>query len=126
MYNGNPYNAYKQNTVKMASKEQLLLMLGDGAVKYTQIARLAIERKDIARAHTELVRVQDIFTELMVTLDRNAGQAYEDLFRVYEYIKSRLVQANIKKDVAIIDEVLPLIENVRDTWYEVSKKAKGL
>ena len=101
-------------------------MLVDGAVKYTKIARLAIERKDIARAHTELVRVQDIFTELMVTLDRNAGQAYEDLFRVYEYIKSRLVQANIKKDVAIIDEVLPLIENVRDTWYEVSKKAKGL
>ena len=126
MYNGNPYNAYKQNTVKMASKEQLLLMLVDGAVKYTKIARLAIERKDIARAHTEPVRVQDIFTELMVTLDRNAGQAYEDLFRVYEYIKSRLVQANIKKDVAIIDEVLPLIENVRDTWYEVSKKAKGL
>ena len=42
MYNGNPYNAYKQNTVKMASKEQLLLMLVDGAVKYNKIARLAI------------------------------------------------------------------------------------
>ena len=126
MYNGNPYNTYKQNTVKMASKEQLLLMLVDGAVKYTKIARLAIEKNDIARAHTELIRVQDIFTELMVTLDTNAGQTYEDLFRVYEYIKSRLVQANIKKDVAIIDEVLPLIENVRDTWHELSKKAKGL
>ena len=126
MYNGNPYNTYKQNTVKMASKEQLLLMLVDSAVKSTKIARLAIEKKDIERAHTELVRVQDIFTELMVTLDRDAGQTYEDLFRVYEYIKSGLVQANIKKDVAIIDEVLPLIENVRDTWHELSKKAKGL
>ena len=126
MYNGNPYNTYKQNTVKMASKEQLLLMLVDSAVKSTKIARLAIEKKDIERAHTELVRVQDIFTELMVTLDRDAGQTYEDLFRVYEYIKSGLVQANIKKDVAIIDEVLPLIEEVRDTWHEVSKKAKGL
>ncbi len=126
MFNSNPYNAYKQNTVKTASKEQLLLMLVDGAVKYTKIARLAIEKKDIPRAHKELVRVQDIFTELMVTLDRNAGQAYDDLFKVYEYIKSRLVQANMKKDVKIIDEVLPLIENVRDTWYEVNKKAKGL
>ena len=126
MYTQNPYNTYKQNTVKTASKEQLLLMLVDGAVKYTKIARLAIEKKDIPRAHKELVRVQDIFTELMVTLDRNAGQAYDDLFKVYEYIKSRLVQANMKKDVKIIDEVLPLIENVRDTWYEVNKKAKGL
>ena len=119
MASSNPYNAYKQNSVKMASKQQLLLMLVDGAVKYTKIARLAIEKKDITRAHNELVRVQDIFTELMVTLDKSAGQ-------VYEYIKSRLIEANIKKDVAIIDEVLPLIENVRDTWYEVSKKSKGL
>ena len=126
MASSNPYNAYKQNSVKMASKQQLLLMLVDGAVKYTKIARLAIEKKDITRAHNELVRVQDIFTELMVTLDKSAGQVYEDLYKVYEYIKSRLIEANIKKDVAIIDEVLPLIENVRDTWYEVSKKSEGL
>lgn len=126
MYTANPYNAYKQNTVNMASKEQLLLMLVEGAVKYTKIARLAIEKKDISRAHKELIRVQDIFIELMVTLDRSGGQAYEDLFNLYDFIKSRLVQANIKKDIRIIDEVLPLIEEVRNTWYEVSKKAKGL
>lgn len=126
MYNSNPYNAYKQNTVNLASKEQLLLMLVDGAVKYTKIARLAIEKRNIQLAHKELVRVQDIFTELMVTLDRKAGQVYEELFKIYEYIKTKLVEANIKKDIKVIDEVLPLIENVRDTWYEVSKKAKGL
>lgn len=128
MYNGsnNPYNAYKNNTVNMASKEQLLLMLVDGAVKYTKIARLAIEKKDIQKAHEELVRVQNIFTELMSTLDRSLGEDFESLFKLYGFIKNRLVQANIKKDIQIIDEVLPLIEGVRDTWYEVIKKAKGL
>ena len=126
MYKRNPYNQYKENSIKMASKEQLLLMLVDGAVKYTKIAKLSIEKKDIPRAHQELVRVQNIFTELMVTLDRSGEQVYEDLFRIYEYIKLKLVEANIKKDINIINEVLPLIENVRDTWYEVSKKAKGL
>ena len=110
----------------MASKDQLLLMLVDGAVKYTKIARLAIEKRDIDRAHKELVRVQDIFTELMATLDRSAGQMADDLYKVYDFIKSKLVQANIKKDIKIIDEALPLIEEVRDMWYEVSKKAKGL
>ena len=65
MYTANPYNIYKQNSVNMASSQQLLLMLLDGAVKYTKIARMAILNKDIAKAHKELVRVQDIFLELM-------------------------------------------------------------
>lgn len=125
MYTANPYNAYKQNSVNMASKEQLLLMLVDGAVKYTKIARLAIEKKDIGRAHKELIRVQDIFTELMVTLDTNS-QATKDLYNLYEFIKSQLVMANMKKDIKIIDEVLPLIEEVRDMWHEINNKSKEL
>lgn len=126
MYASNPYNAYKQNSVNMASKEQLLLMLVDGAVKYTKVVRIAIEKKDIPRAHQELVRVQDIFTELIVTLDRNSGNFANDLLNLYDFIKSKLVEANLKKDVKIIDEVLPLIEEIRDMWHEVAKKAKGL
>ncbi|WP_040191246.1 flagellar export chaperone FliS [Clostridium culturomicium] len=126
MFTSNPYIAYKQNTINMASKEQLLLMLVDGAVKYTKIAKMAIEKRDIQAAHKELTRVQDIFTELMSTLDMNAGETAENLFNLYDFIKRQLVQANMKKDVQIIDETLPLIEEVRDMWYEVSKKAKGL
>ncbi|MBP1890044.1 flagellar protein FliS [Clostridium moniliforme] len=122
----NPYNAYKSNTVNMASKDQLLLMLVDGAVKYTKIAKMAIQNKNIEKAHKELVRVQDIFTELMATLDRSLGEDFENLFKVYEFIKDKLEEANLKKDINIIDEVLPLIEEVRNTWYEISKKAKGL
>lgn len=126
MYAANPYNAYKQNSVNMASKEQLLLMLVDGAVKYTKIAKIAIEKKDIPRAHTELVRVQDIFTELMATLDMNSGGFAQDLFNLYDFIKNKLAEANMRKDIKIIDEVLPLIEDVKEMWHEVAKKAKGL
>ena len=125
MYATNPYNTYKQNSVNMASREQLLLMLVDGAVKYTKIAKLAIEKKDIGRAHKELIRVQDIFTELMVTLD-TSSEATKNLYNLYDFIKSQLVRANMKKDVAIIDEVLPLIEEIRDMWHEINNKAKGL
>ena len=65
----------------MASSQQLLLMLLDGAVKYTKIARMAILNKDIARAHKELVRVQDIFLELMITMDKNT-EYMEDLYNL--------------------------------------------
>ena len=52
MYKSNPYNIYKQNSVNLASGQQLLLMLLDGAVKYTKIARLAILEKDM-QEHTK-------------------------------------------------------------------------
>ena len=124
MYTANPYNIYKQNAVNMASSQQLLLMLLDGAVKYTKIARMAILNKDIARAHKELVRVQDIFLELMITMDKNTNYM-EDLYNLYNFIKNELVKANMKKDVKIIDEILPIIEEIRDMWYEVDKKIKS-
>ena len=124
MYSTNPYNIYKQNSVNMASCQQLLLMLVDGAVKYTKIARMAIEKKDIPRAHKELIRVQDIFLELMITMDKNT-QYMENLYNVYDFIKNELAKANMKKDVNIIDNTLPLIEEIRDMWYEVDKKIKS-
>ena len=124
MYTANPYNIYKQNSVNMASSQQLLLMLLDGAVKYTKIARMAILNKDIAKAHKELVRVQDIFLELMITMDKNT-KYMEDLYNIYDFIKNELVKANIKKDITIIDNTLPLIEEIRDMWYEVDKKIKS-
>ena len=124
MYSSNPYNIYKQNSVNMASSQQLLLMLLDGAVKYTKIARMAIEKKDIPRAHKELIRVQDIFLELMITMDKNT-EYMENLYNIYDFIKNELAKANMKKDVNIIDNTLPLIEEIRDMWYEVDKKIKS-
>ncbi|MGL5750140.1 MAG: flagellar export chaperone FliS [Paraclostridium sp.] len=124
MYQANPYNTYKQNSINMASGNQLLLMLVDGAVKYTKVAKMAIEEKNMARAHKELIRVQDIFTELMITLDKGAGKWAQDLYKVYDFIRYELGRANIRKDVSIINKTLPLIQEVRDTWYEADKLSK--
>ncbi|QYE97293.1 flagellar export chaperone FliS [Paraclostridium sordellii] len=125
MYTADPYNAYKQNSVNTASKEKLLIMLVDGAVKYTKIARIAILEKNIEKAHKELTRVQDIFLELMITMDKDSNKFMQDLYDVYDFIKSQLAMANIKKDVKIVDNILPLIEEIRDMWYEVDKKIKS-
>ena len=57
-------------------------------------------------------------------MDKNT-QYMEDLYDVYDFIKNELAKANMKKDVNIIDEVLPLIEEIRDMWYEVDKKIKS-
>lgn len=127
MYANNAYSAYKNNSVNYASKEQLLLMLVDGAVKYAKIGRQAILDKDIPKTHSNLVRTQDIFYELMATLDvQQAGEWGQSLMNIYEFIVRKLTEANVKKDVHIIDEVIPLIEEIRDTWNEAYKLSKGV
>ena len=121
----NGYNAYKNNSVNYASKEQLLLMLLDGAVKFSKIGRQAILDKNIKRAHDSITRTQDIFTELRVSLDQNVGEWAVQMFNVYGFINEKLFEANIKKDEKIMDEVIPLIEEVRDIWYAAEKKSKS-
>ena len=117
----NPYSKYKENTVHVASQEQLVIMLVDGAVKYTKVAKLALERGEKQRAHNELIRVQGILAELIASLDINAGSFAIDLMNIYNFIRNKLIEANIKKDIKIIDEVMPVIEDVRDMWYEVKR-----
>ena len=122
----NAYNTYKNNSVNYASKEQLLLMILDGAVKYSKIGRQAILDKDINKKHESLMRTQDIIYELMISLDRNIGGEWADnLYNIYEFINKKLMEANIKADAKIMDEVIPLIEEIRDMWHEVDKKMKS-
>ena len=120
----NAYNVYKNNSVNYASKDQLLLMLVDGAVKLAKISRQAIIDKDIKKAHTNLMKTQEIFIELMVSLDMEKAEWTNDLMQIYAFIKDKLVEVNMKKDIKIMDEILPLIEEVRDLWYETDKRAK--
>lgn len=121
----NAYGVYKNNSVNFASKEQMLLMLLDGAVKFAKRAKLAIQENNIKLAHDSIIRTQDIFTELKVTLDTSAGEWAKQMFNIYSFINERLLQANIKKDEAIMDEVIPLIEEVRNTWNEAYKLSAG-
>lgn len=122
----NAYNVYKTNSVNYASKDQLLLMLVDGGVKFAKIARQAIVDKDVKKAHENLMKVQEIFIELMVSLDTNQADWTNDLMQIYAFIKDKLVEANMKKDLKVMDEILPLIEEVRDLWYEADKKSKNI
>ena len=120
----NGYNIYKNNSINYASKEQLLLMLVDGAVKFAKIGRQAILDKEIEKAHINLKKTQEIFIELMVSLDVSKADWMAPLFDVYAFIKDRLMEANMKKSIEIMDELIPLIESVNKLWHDAYIQAK--
>lgn len=118
----NAYTKYNDSKILTASKPELTLMLYEGAIKFCNIAILGIEQSDIEKAHANIMKVQRIIEEFRATLDMKYPVA-EDFDRVYVYLQQRLLEANIKKDKEILEEVNTHLRSMRDTWKEVMKKA---
>lgn len=127
VYTKNAYSQYKQNSVTFASKDQLLLMLLDGAVRFSKVSRQALSDKDYHKCNENLKKTQDVFYELMATLDlTQAGDWGPKMMSVYKFIIDNLVKANVKKDLSILDKTIPLIEEVKDMWNEAYKISKNI
>lgn len=116
----NSYNQYMRSKILTASKAELTLMLYDGAIKFCNMAIICIEKKDIPGAHINIKKTEAILEEFMATLNYKYPVAKE-FKNVYEYLHERLVAANLKKDTAILNEVLVHLRDMRDTWKEVMR-----
>jgi len=114
-------NVYKKNQINTASSENLVLMLYDGARKFISRALKALESGDVEGANHNLLRAQDILSELMAGINFEAGDIAEGLFAIYEYMHFILIQANLKKEGQAAQEVLIMINELRDVWVQVLK-----
>jgi len=114
---------YLENAVMTATPEELTLMLYDGAIKFMNQAIVYIESNSISKANHALLRAQDIFTELMSTLNREY-ELSKYLNSLYDYFIRTLVQANIKKDIGLIKRVIDMTKEIRDTWAQAMTTLK--
>lgn len=115
--------AYNNNKVNTASPAELTLMLYEGAIKFTNLAIVAIENKDVEKAHVNIIKIENIIMEFQITLNHDYAVA-EDFDRIYDYLLERLKEANYKKDKDILEEVLVHLRGLRDTWKDVMRVAK--
>lgn len=114
----NPYQSYQQNSVNTASPGELTLMLYNGCLKFIHQAKKAIEEKNIEMKNTNIQKAQTIIQELMVTLNMDI-EVSKNMMSLYDFMNRRLMEANIKNDASILDEVEGLVTEFRDTWKEV-------
>ncbi|MCM3162330.1 flagellar export chaperone FliS [Metabacillus litoralis] len=114
----NPYQSYQSNAVTTASPGELTLMLYNGCIKFIKLAKKAIEEKNISEKNTNLIKAQNIIQELMITINMDY-EVSKNILAMYDYMKSRLVEANISNDPEILDEVQGYVTEFRDTWKQV-------
>ena len=117
----NPFAEYETNKILTASPAEVTLMLYEGAIKFCNIDIIAIENGEMEKAHVNIKKTQRIIEEFRNTLDHKYEVA-EDFDKIYVYLLRRLLQANVKKDKDILEEVNMHLRSVRDTWKEVMKR----
>jgi flagellar protein FliS len=120
----NAYHAYRQTQTHTASPGELVVMLYRGAVRFVSKGIAALETQDIQGAHTNLVRAQEIISELLGTLDlARGGEIADRLLGIYEYMNRRLVDANLQKDPAPAREVERFLRELLPAWEEAARLA---
>jgi flagellar protein FliS len=112
------------DAVLTATREELTLMLYEGGIKFCNQAITALEKKDYQQANQLILRVEDIVREFQITLDHQYPIS-KQLDSLYDYMHRRLVEANMQKDIALIEEVRNMFRDFRDTWKQAMKTARA-
>lgn len=114
----NPYQSYQQSSVTTASPGELTLMLYNGSIKFIHLAKQAINDNNIEAKNINIQKAQKIVQELMVTLNMD-HEISKNMMSLYDFMNRRLIDANLKNDIAILNEVEDLVTEFRDTWKQV-------
>jgi flagellar protein FliS len=116
----NPYSQYQKTQVTTASREKVLLMLYEGAIRFTKHAVAAMKQKKIAEKGKYISKATAILSELMATLDFKAGgQLAVDLENLYVFMIDKLIEGNIKNDVECLTHVEQLLMTLYEAWKDV-------
>jgi flagellar secretion chaperone FliS len=116
----NPYQAYQRQAITTSKPEELTFMLYQGMVKFIRLSKIALENKNIEEANRNNLRAQDILSELMVSL-KQGYEVSESLLSLYDFMKFRLIEANIQKNLDILEEVEGYAVELTETWSAAMK-----
>jgi flagellar protein FliS len=116
----NPYKQYQKTSVTTASKEKILLMLYEGAIRFTRMAGQAMKDGKIADKGKYISKSTAILSELMATLDfKVGGDLARDLESLYIYMIDKLIEGNIQNNAECLQEVEKLLMTLYAAWKDV-------
>lgn len=121
----NAYREYQANQINTVDQKELIVMLYDGAVRFLEDAHRNLESyKTYDRANENILRTQDILTELMLTLNMDkGGEIAQNLFNLYAFMKKELLEANIEKDTGRVENVIKWLNDLKTSWEQIDDKA---
>jgi len=123
MANINAMRQYEEQVINTATPGMVTVMLFEEVIKNINLGMKAIDDNNIQDSHNAIVKAENIYLALNGWLDAKY-EISKPLSRLYEFLASRLVEANSKKDKKILQEVLVFSTEFRDTWRQAEKNAR--
>jgi len=122
----NPYRQYQKTAVTTASREKILLMLYEGAIRFVRQAAVAMQERRIADKGKYISKATAIVSELMATLDfKVGGQLAVDLESLYIFMIDKLIEGNIKNDLECLNHVDKLLNTLYVAWKDVIENPRA-
>jgi flagellar protein FliS len=113
---------YLQSEVLSATKDKLIQLVYDKVLTTLNLAVKNLDENNIVEAHNNIVKAEMIIFHLMNHLDFKAGEISKNLFNIYEYSLKQLKNANIKKDMQMIKNVIEIFKELNEAWKRISVK----
>ena len=115
-------NKYREMEIQTSSPQQLILLLYDEAIKCLKRAKIKVEDEDMEETNQLLLKTEKIIGELMSSLNLEVGKVAAGWFSLYEYMHWRLIQANLERKSELIQEVLLLLQPLREAWIKAMEE----
>lgn len=116
----NPYQQYKEQSLSTLAPGELLVKLYEQLIKQMHLGKIGIEKSDFAVANDALTKSQTIVSTLAASLDMRYPISQE-LKDMYIFLAQQLMKANMQKNAAILENCLPLVKDLRDSFDQADK-----
>ena len=121
------HDQYRKNQISTSSQGNLILMMYEGAIKFTTLALESMSKGDLAEQGKYIQNAHDIVNELSLALDfKKGGDVAPRLESLYQFILSQLTLANIKSDKKPLQTVNNILNPLLDAWTQLNEASTNI
>ena len=119
----NQLKTYQQMHISGLNQQELIVLLYSGALRFIEDGKELMKTKDVPKIHEKMEKARNIFIHLLSTLNLEAGgELAAKLSALYAYFIEKITIANVTKSEAELDEIIPLIRDIKESWEKIDIK----
>jgi flagellar protein FliS len=123
----NQLKTYQQMHISGLNQQELIVLLYSGALRFIEDGKELLKTGDVPKIHEKLDKARNIFIHLLATLNMEAGGEFaQKLSALYAYFIEKITVANVTKDAKELDDIIPLIQEIKESWEKIDIKDQAI